>query len=487
MQRRGDDFGHDLGRSDRAERNLRGEQQLSDGLGFANRAPGHVSSVLMKRVRSVRNLERAWHVIEANARSSKSEDVKKEIEAFRENASRNLKSLCTRLVKGTFKFPPAKGVPITKTDKDGKKNKAKFRPIVLASVESRIVQRAILDTLLGVPELHKYIHTPHSFGGIRKVSDDGLAAVPAAIKDVLVSIGQGAKFVSSADITSFFTRIPKSVVTDIVANAVQDDQFMSLFRKAINVELSNMAELREKANAFPIGDIGVAQGNSLSPLLGNIILFDFDRQMNACDCRCIRYVDDFTILAPTRAAASARMRKSVSILAAQKMELSKEKSSKEPLPITAGFEFLGIELNNGLIRPTSKAQLKHLNSLKVIFDESSKAIREHRPGAKFERSNSLTATLRRVDGMCQGWAKHYRFCNDMNAFENLDKKISEMIGSFVGNYSAAIKRVGGDERRTLLGVGKLAEIEFKPFDWPKSAVKAVTGQDAQSSLSLGSP
>ena len=426
----------------------------------------------MKRVRGVRHLERAWRVIEENARTSKSEDVKKEIEAFRENASRNLKSLCTRLVKGTFKFPAATGIPIAKIDKDGKKNKARFRPIVLANVESRIVQRAILDVLLGIPELQKYIHTPHSFGGIRKLSEDGLAAVPAAIKHVLVSIEQGARFVAFADITSFFTRIPKSLVTDIVAKAAQDDQFMGLFRKAIHVELSNMAELREKADAFPIGDIGVAQGNSLSPLLGNIILFEFDRQMNAGDCRCIRYIDDFIILAPTRAAAGARMRKSISILATHKMELSKEKSSKEPLPITASFEFLGIELNNGLIRPTSKAQLKHLNSLKKIFDESAKAIREHKPGARFERSKSLTFTLRRVDGMCQGWVKHYRFCNDRNIFENLDKRISEMIGSFIGNYLSAIKRAGEDERRSLLGVAKLTEIDFKPFDWPKSAIGA---------------
>jgi hypothetical protein len=84
MQRAGDDLGHHLGRSDRAERNLRGEQPLSDGLGFTNRAPGHMPSVLMKKVRGVRHLERAWRVIEENARSSKSEDVKKEIEAFRE-------------------------------------------------------------------------------------------------------------------------------------------------------------------------------------------------------------------------------------------------------------------------------------------------------------------------------------------------------------------------------------------------------------------
>jgi RNA-directed DNA polymerase len=183
----------------------------------------------MKKVRAVRHLERAWRVIEENARSSKSEDVKKEIEAFRENASRNLRSLCTRITRKTFKFPPAKGIPIAKTGKDGKKNSAKLRPIVLASVESRIVQRAILDVLLEIPELRKYVHTPHSFGGIRKATEDGLAAVPAAIKEILNSIGNGQKFIASADISSFFTRISKSEVTEIVATAARDEQFMDIF------------------------------------------------------------------------------------------------------------------------------------------------------------------------------------------------------------------------------------------------------------------
>jgi RNA-directed DNA polymerase len=425
----------------------------------------------MKKVRGVRHLERAWHVIQENARSSKSEEVKKEIEVFRENASRNLRSLSARLTRGTFKFPPAKGIPIPKSDKDGKKSKTKLRPIVLANVESRVIQRAILDVLLEIPELQKYIHTPHSFGGIRKTSDDGLAAVPAAIKAVLTAIQEGAAFVASADIASFFTRIPKSVVTNIVANAVQDATFMELFRNAIHVELSNMADLREKADAFPIGDIGVAQGNSLSPLLGNIILFEFDRQMNVGDCCCIRYIDDFIILAPTRAAAKARIKKSISLLTSHKMELSKEKSLKEPVSVVDSFEFLGIEMSNGFIRPAPKAQSKHLNALRAIFGESSKVILEHKAGTKFQRENSLVATLRRVDGVVQGWGKHYRFCNDSSVFKNLDRKTSEMIIQFIGVYSKAIKKLGEDERRKLLGVGRLADIELKSFTWPVSICK----------------
>ena len=75
----------------------------------------------------------------------------------------------------------------------------------------------------------------------------------------------------SADITGFFTRISKSAVTSIISEAAADPEFIQFFQKAIHVELANMAELRELSAKFPIEDIGVAQGNSLSPLLGNIL------------------------------------------------------------------------------------------------------------------------------------------------------------------------------------------------------------------------
>src|SRR3989442_1477339 len=147
MQRRGDDLGHHLARSDWATRNLRREQLVSNGLG-ERAGPRTVPSGLLKKVRSSRNLERAWQVIEENARNSKSEEVKKEIKAFSKGSIRNIQSIYRRLVRGKFKFPPSKGVPVFKVDKDGRKNKTKFRPIVIANVESRIVQRAILEVLL---------------------------------------------------------------------------------------------------------------------------------------------------------------------------------------------------------------------------------------------------------------------------------------------------------------------------------------------------
>ncbi|OJU19032.1 MAG: RNA-dependent DNA polymerase [Sphingomonas sp. 66-10] len=419
-------------------------------------------------------MERAWSVIRRNGRASKSEEVRLELEVFAEDAPTNLRSIKSRLGHNSFKFDLAKGIPIPKLDDQGKKT-GKFRPVVLASVESRIVQRAILNVLLEVPALKPFIRTSYSFGGIRGErgsKKDGLgraesvSAVPAAIKAVLAEIGVGAKFVASADIRSFFTRISKEAVTKIIATVVDDDELIALFRQAIDVELSNMAQLRDKAVDFPIEDIGVAQGNSLSPLLGNIILADFDQVMNEGDCRCIRYIDDFIILAPSKAAATSRLRKAEGLLKELGMELSPEKSSKGGISIDAGFDFLGINISPGAVRPGTKAQSKILRSIQSAFEESLKAMRGIQHGQPFDRACSLSNTLKRVDGMVDGWGKHYWFCNDTQVFSNLDIKISESIRRYLGEYAAIRAETPATSHQRMLGVSELSSIAREPFDFP---------------------
>lgn len=420
-------------------------------------------SLLLKEVRKHASVERAWRVIEDNGRFSKSETVRSEIEAFRENASSKLRSLADRLRRGTFRFPPARAVPIPKGNK---KDRASFRPIVLATVEARIVQRSILGVLTDIEDLKPFFRNPNSFGGIRKVEGQDLAAVPAAIREVLSAVGDGANFVSCADISGFFTRISKTAVTGIIAEVVRDDAFMALLDDAIRVELSNMAELRERAEKFPIHDIGVAQGNSLSPLLGNVILSDFDRIMNEGDCRCIRYIDDFIILAPTRRAAAARMRLASRHLAGLGMSLSPEKTHTEPRGVADGFEFLGIDLRNGLIRPSAKSQQKFITSLGETLDGSASAFRILRQGGPLQKSQSLLATLRRADGAIQGWGRHYRFCNDEATFAALDAAVTRMIRDYLGIYADERRGAGDDSRRSLLGIESLAGMQRTPFTWP---------------------
>jgi hypothetical protein len=338
-------------------------------------------------------------------------------------------------------------VPIPKP---GKKD---IRPIVLADVETCIVQRAILDVPQNVETLKPYFINPYSFGGIKRQKNEALAAVPAGVKAVLDAISGGARYVICADISAFFTRISKSSVIDIVAKAVDDDEFTSLLPQAVHVELSNFAQLREHADRFPTEDIGIAQGSALSPLLGNIVLSDFDRQMNGGDCRCIRYIDDFVILGPSEPAVTSRFRMARRLLDALNMAVAIDKTSRNAISINASFEFLGIEFCNGLIRPSAKARAKFLGSLRATFEQSRKALRGYRNGQALPKTQALLGTLKKADGIIQGWGKHYRFCNDQRCFENLDNDVAELVRDYLGFYA--------DERRnTLLDRAPMLGIEM---------------------------
>ncbi len=359
-------------------------------------------------------------------------------------------------------FPPARGVKISKDKKD----KTNFRPLVVARVESRIVQRAVHDVLISVPTIQKFVCTEYSFGGIKKRDDDDMAAVPAAIRTVLDAIGIGCKYVIRSDISKFFTRIPKSVVTEIVSKAVEDPEFLTLFSKAIAVELENMNQLREHANAFPIEDIGVAQGNSLSPLLGNLFLYDFDIELNKSpDVRCIRYIDDFIILAPSKEIAENTFAKAVRMLEKLGMTVSRGKTQRAA--VEEGFEFLGIDLSNGFIRPAKKARERLLASIESTLTDSRDAFRVHAKTDELSDAHSLLETLHRVRGIMQGWGKHYRFCNDTKCFEQLEQRVSAFIRSYLAVYREERDKTGDAGRWRLLGIEALSQMKRDPFIWPK--------------------
>lgn len=409
-------------------------------------------------------MQKAWTAIQRNARTSKSETTKHEIAEFAVDADAKLKRIQRELQLGTFKFPPAKGVKIPKD----KKNSANFRPLVIAKVESRIVQRAVHDVLVSVPAIKAFVHTPHSFGGIRREADSDLSAVPAAIKEVLKAIDNGGSYIIRSDITAFFTRISKSAVTQKVRDAVEEDDFVKLFESAIRVELENMDRLKSAADKFPTHDIGVAQGNSLSPLLGNIVLYDFDAKMNKrTDARCIRYIDDFIIIAPNRDIAENMF--SVAQASLQSLGMSLSISKTQRAHVVGGFEFLGIEFGNGFLRPAKKSQQRVLDSVANAIADSIKAFRENKDKRTMHHSQSLIETLGRISGIMKGWGKHYYFCNDNKCFKRLDDAIEEKIKHYLGAYREARLKADDADRWRLLGVEALSLMDRTPFEWPKSS------------------
>lgn len=416
------------------------------------------------RAHRIDRLESAWRVIRANGRHSQSKFTRAEIRQFDEDAGQHLRKISRNLKKGIFEFLPASGHPISRGK--GKTH----RPIVRSPIPSRIVQRSVLDCLLLIPSLNQVISNPNSFGGISKTAGQTYGAVPAAINEVVKEIRLGAKYYIRSDIDSFFANLPRDVVVQKLCSFVSDSESIDLAKRAIDTELDNLAELRESklAHLFPTHELGVAQGNCLSPFLGNLLLGDFDSVMSTGACRCIRYIDDFIILGPNKSETRKRFREIRTYLS--KFNLTAYDPRKNPEKadkgdIDTGLEFLGVQLQSGSIKPAKKARRKFLKSIDEAIADSIENMTQN-PNDGIRHELSLSQTLARLSGMIKGWGDQYFYCNERNVFKTLDDQIDIRLGKFIGRYDDLRKGTGDQKhRRKLLGVSLLAESKNEPMAW----------------------
>jgi hypothetical protein len=99
----------------------------------------------------------AWHAIRRNAETSRSQRTREEARQFGHNLPQQLKKIQGRLKFG-YQFAPAFGAtPEKGIGKPGK------RPLVIAPLDDRIVQRALLDVLQDandLPSVQAVLKTP---------------------------------------------------------------------------------------------------------------------------------------------------------------------------------------------------------------------------------------------------------------------------------------------------------------------------------------
>jgi retron-type reverse transcriptase len=424
---------------------------------------------LLPKVWRTQNLESAWRAIRSNGRSSLSPQTRSEIEEFDACSSQQIVRIQERLRKNRFVFQSARGAKIKKQGKPGA-----FRPLVIAKVESRVVQRAIHNVLIDQQGIKNIVDTPYSFGGVKKHEGQVLAAVPGAIQALLDEIGVGATFVIRSDIKAFFTKIPKSQVMSTISDILADDSFVNFLHEAIKVDLENSEELGTDLFAFPVDDLGVAQGSSLSPLLGNIYLADFDRKMNELKgVKCLRYIDDFIILGKDKPTCLRAFKSAVTLLEEKGLEISPDKTQMRA--VSAGFEFLGIEITPGFIRPSKTARARLLALASDAYKASLESFRKCRLGADPLPDRSLARTLTRVNGIVYGWGMHYFFCNDSTVVKQLDLELEKLLDSYLAGFKREAAQVGKLLRAKFLGVSPLSVATRKPFVYPKKYKSDATG------------
>jgi len=403
-------------------------------------------------VRSRDVLFGAWHAIRRNAETSQQEKTKQDARRFGDDLPANLRTLQNRLRDG-YRFAKAHGATPSKENGKGK------RPIVVAPLEDRIVQRAILDVLQDASEVtavQRVLATPTSIGGIRG------RGVDHAIRLFAERVESGDRFIAGSDISGFFQRIPRADVVRFLRDAGIEPDFVQLVEDALTVELANEERLSGKDRAlFPTGSDGVAQGCPLSALAGNIVLEAFDNQMNAEGVTCIRYIDDFIVTGKTSEAVQAAMDRAKTILAGLKMDIYDP--VKAPTKAFSGaigepHVFLGYQLVPGVYPPSEAAREKLMVRIANLIKDGQRAVSKavtDRPLTSQDRC--YAQTLVAIDNTVSGWRGSYKSANCPDEFERLDALIDRRLYDFMSFFKQKLANRTPAQKRRAQRVRLLAE------------------------------
>ena len=201
--------------------------------------------------------------------------------AYGQDLRANLEDLLRRVRSGAYRASPSRRVYIPKPD-------GRQRPLGIAVLEDKILQRAVVEVLNAVYE-EDFLGFSYGFRPGRG-PHDALDALAVGITERKVN------WILDADISDFFTRLDHSWLEKFLEHRIADKRVLRLIRKWLAagvVEDGNWSETVE----------GSPQGASVSPLLANVYLhYVFDlwvrhwrRRRAQGDVIVVRFADDFVV------------------------------------------------------------------------------------------------------------------------------------------------------------------------------------------------
>src|ERR1700694_2441705 len=200
---------------------------------------------------------------------------------YETDLERKLEDLHSKVHRGAYRALPSRRVYIPKPD-------GRQRPLAVAALEDKIVQRATAAVLNAIYE-EDFLGFSYGFRPGRG-AHDAMAALVVGIERTRVN------WILDADIRSFFDTVSQEWLIKFVEHRIGDPRIIRLIRKWLTAGVL-------EDGAVTVSGKGTGQGAVISPLLANIYLHyvldlwaeRWRRREATGDMIIVRYADDFIV------------------------------------------------------------------------------------------------------------------------------------------------------------------------------------------------
>jgi len=365
---------------------------------------------LIDKVYKRKNLEMAWEKVKAN-RGSGGVDGQN-LEAFEVQLNQQLERLQRELKEDTYQPLPVRQHPIPKRDKPGE-----YRLLGIPAIYDRVCQQALLNWL---EPIFEPVFDDSSFGYRRGRSTKD------ALRKVWKEIQSGSEWIVDADLRDFFGSADHEKLLTLVAQRVADGRVLRLIKAMLK------AGSYGKGQLFP-SERGTPQGSVVSPVLSNILLTPFDREMRLRGYQLTRFADDWVVTCKSAAEAQAALDAARRILKQLGVELHPQKT--RIVHVRYGFEFLGYKIKCGwrkLSLPESKIRSQARQDALYAYPKE-KSIRRFMDQVR-QRTKRTTPLgteelIAGLNPLLRGWGEYYKRAHIRKLFQRLGGWIRRRIWS----------------------------------------------------------
>lgn len=365
---------------------------------------------LVDKVYQRKNLELAWGRVRENRGAGGIDG--QSLKEFEEQLDEQLDRLHEELKSDSYRPLPVRQRWIPKLGQPGK-----FRPLGIPTIYDRVCQQALLNRL---EPIFEPAFDDASFGYRRGRS------AKDALRKIWRELQEGREWIVDADLKDFFGSVDHDKLVTRVVQRVSDGRILRLIRSMLKAGC--MVEGRRLTT-----ERGTPQGGVVSPVLSNVLLTPFDREMRRRGYRFTRYADDWVVTCRSRAEAQRVLVEAIRILKALGVALNEEKT--RIVHVKHGFEFLGYKIKRGSrplrlapgqIRSDTRAGSLYAypreKSIQHFKDQIRQRTRRKAPVSTGELIEDINPVIR-------GWGLYYHKAQVRTLFHRLDRWIVQRLWS----------------------------------------------------------